>query len=132
MAKFGTCAAVLLTVVGVSSAVNAWGADVWAADVMPMTTPPATAAAPKPCTDPSDFIYTNCQLTWRGITIYVIVDMGLGWQSHGAPFDPQSAVAASYLIQKQNRSGGPEYEDLAGKCVSASGPVQTRGCRASY
>jgi hypothetical protein len=27
-----------------------------------------------------------------------------GWQSHGAPFDSQSAVGASYLIQKQNRS----------------------------
>jgi hypothetical protein len=26
-----------------------------------------------------------------------------GWQSDGAPFDSQSAVDASYLIQKQNR-----------------------------
>src|SRR6478735_3906188 len=32
------------------------------------------------------------------------VDAWAGWQSHGAPFDPRSAVAASYLIQKQNRS----------------------------
>jgi predicted porin len=73
--------------------------------MMPMKAPPAAAdSAPKPCTDGWDFITTNCQLTWRGITVYGAIDGGVGWQSHGAPFDPRSAVGASYLIQKQNRS----------------------------
>ena len=102
MAKLRIGAAFLLTVVGVSSAV-----DAWAADVMPTKAPPApadSAAVARPCTDPSDFFTTNCQLTWQGITVYGIIDMGVGWQSHGAPFDPRSAVGASYLIQKQNRS----------------------------
>jgi len=48
-------------------------------------------------------ISTDCQLTWQGITVYGIVDTGVGWQSHGAAFDPKSAVGSSYLIQKQNR-----------------------------
>src|SRR5882762_2525730 len=79
--------------------------EAWAADIMPMKAPPAGAAsAPKPCTDGWSFIATDCQLTWQGITVYGTIDAGFGWQSHGAPWDPRSAVGASYLIQKQNRS----------------------------
>src|SRR5258706_6090496 len=124
MVKLGICAAVLLTVVGASGAVDAWGANIWAADVTPMTPKPTTeAAAPKPCTDPSYFISTNCQLTWQGITIYGVVDMGFGWQSHGAPFDPRSAVAASYLIQKQNKSAlwSPAPNALSNSTIGIKG-----------
>jgi len=103
MAKLGTCAVFLLTVVGASST-----ADAWASDDMPTKAPPAptdlAAAPPRTCIDPSDFITTNCQLTWHGITLFGTIDAGFGWQSHGAPWDPRSAVGASYLIQKQNRS----------------------------
>jgi predicted porin len=100
MTKIGISAAILLAVAGASCAV-----DVRAADIMPLKAPPAAAAsAAKPCTDAWDFIATNCQLTWHGITIYGTIDAGVGWQSHGAPLDTRSAVGASYLIQKQNRS----------------------------
>ena len=95
MTKLRILTGIVLAVAGASCAV-----DVWAADDMPMK----AASAPKPCTDPWDFIATDCQLTWQGITIYGTIDAGFGWQSHGAPYDPRSAVAASYLIQKQNRS----------------------------
>jgi hypothetical protein len=73
---------------------------------MPTKSPPATAtSAPKTCTgDPWDFVATNCQLTWAGITIYGTIDAGVAYQTHGTPYDPRSAVGASYLIQKQNRS----------------------------
>src|ERR1700754_483271 len=101
MAKLGLFVASLLAVVEASIA-----GGVWAAEVMPtkaQSTTTDAAAAPHPCTDPSDFVTTNCQLTWNGITVFGIVDMGFGWQSHGAPFDPKSAVSSSYLIQKQNR-----------------------------
>ena len=101
MPKLAFCAAFLLAAVG-----GSYTADAWAADDMPTKAPSATtpsAVAPRPCTDPTDFITTNCQLTWQGITVFGIVDTGFGWQSHGAPFDPRSAVGASYLIQKQNR-----------------------------
>jgi hypothetical protein len=43
------------------------------------------AAAPKTCTGLWDFIETDCQLTWYGITVYGTIDAGVGWQSHGAP-----------------------------------------------
>src|ERR1700730_552418 len=77
----------------------------WAADAAPTNPSPATtASAPKPCTRLWGFIDTNCQLTWQGITVYGTIDAGVGWQSHGAPFDPRSAAGASYLIQRQNRS----------------------------
>jgi predicted porin len=98
MTKIGISAAMLLAVAGAACA-----GDAWAADIMPLKAPPA-ASAPKPCADAWDFIVTNCQLTWQGITIYGTVDAGFGWQSHGAPLDRRSAVGSSYLIQKQNRS----------------------------
>ena len=101
MAKLSICAAFLLAAVGGSCTV-----DAWAADDMPTRAPSATtpsAVAPHTCNDPVDFFTTNCPLTWYGITLYGIVDTGVGWQSHGAPFDPKSAVGSSYLIQKQNR-----------------------------
>ena len=66
----------------------------------------ATAAsAPQACTDAWDFIATNCQLTWQGITVYGTIDAGVGWQSHGAPFDPRSAVSSLIL--------NPETEQVA-------------------
>src|ERR1700704_7175299 len=100
MTKIGISPAILLAVAGASCAV-----DLRAADIMPLKAPPAAAAsAPKPCTDAWGFIATDCQLTWQGITLYGTIDAGVGWQSHGAPFDPRSAVGASYLVQKQNRS----------------------------
>jgi predicted porin len=107
MAKHVICAAFVIAAVGGS-------VDAWAADDMPIKAPSATTpstGAPPPCADPADFITTNCQLTWHGITIFGAVDMGFGWQSHGAPFDPVSAVTSSYLIQKQNR--GPMWTRAA-------------------
>lgn len=100
MQSFGILAAVILAAAGVSC-----GEQAWAADVAPPGAPAPTAAStPKSCTGAWDFIATDCQLTWYGITLYGTVDAGVGWQSHGAPFDRRSAVGASYLIQKQNRS----------------------------
>ena len=97
--KLGIFAATILAAAG------ACQADAWAVDVAPTSaSPPATASKPKTCTNFWDFVATNCELTWQGITVYGIVDMGGGYQTHGAPFDPRSSVGASYLLQKQNRS----------------------------
>jgi len=100
MAKLRISTGIVLVVAGAS-----WMGDAWAADSQPPKTAPAAAAStPKACTDPWSFIATDCVLSWYGITVYGTVDIGVGWQTHGAPFDPRSAVGASYLIQKQNRS----------------------------
>ena len=83
----------------------------------------AAASAPKACTDGWGFIATDCQLTWRGITVYGAIDAGFGWQSHGAPWDPRSAVGASYLIQKQNNSAlwGPAPNALTNSFIGIKG-----------
>jgi predicted porin len=93
--------------------------EAWAADVVPAT----AASAPKPCTDGWSFIATDCQLTWQGITVYGTIDAGFGWQSHGAPWDPRSAVGASYLIQKQNNSPlwGPAPNALTNSFIGIKG-----------
>ena len=67
--------------------------------------PSATSSSTPPtCTDPVGFFTTDCVLSWYGITVFGVVDAGGGWQSHGAPWDKNSAVSASYLIQRQNNS----------------------------
>src|SRR2546429_2501670 len=119
MAKFRTLAAVLLAAGGASC-----GVEARAADAVPTGATAATAAsAPKPCTDGWGFISTNCQLTWQGITVYGTIDAGFGWQSHGAPWDPRSAVGASYLIQKQNNSAlwGPAPNALTNSFIGIKG-----------
>ena len=112
-------AAVIIAAGGAS-----YGVEAWAADVVPTGASAATAAsAPKPCTDGWGFIATDCQLTWQGITVYGAIDAGFGWQSHGAPWDPRSAVAASYLIQKQNNSAlwGPAPNALTNSFIGIKG-----------
>ena len=119
MTRLGISTGIVLAVAGAS-----WAADVSAADIMPMKAPPAAAAsAPKPCTDGWSFIATDCQLTWRGITVYGTIDAGFGWQSHGAPWDPRSAVGASYLIQKQNNTAlwGPAPNALTNSFIGIKG-----------
>src|SRR5258705_1319968 len=119
MAKLGIFAAVILAAGGASCEVEAW-----AADTMPVKTPPAAAAsAPKTCTDGWGFIFTDCQLTWQGITVYGAIDTGFGWQSHGAPWDPRSAVGGSYLIQKQNNLAlwGPAPNALSNSFIGIKG-----------
>ncbi|MBV8239437.1 MAG: porin, partial [Hyphomicrobiales bacterium] len=92
MTKLGIVAATILAAAGACCGVSA--AD----------------AAPKTCTGLWDFIETDCQLTWYGITLYGVIDAGYGYQTQGAPLDPRSPPGASYLVQKTNR--GPRW-DLA-------------------
>jgi predicted porin len=87
--------------VGAMYAVNARAADM----TMPIKAPPAASAnAPASCTNASDFITTNCQLSWYGITVYGAIDVGGGWQSHGASSHDTFPAPASYYIQKMNNS----------------------------
>ena len=67
--------------------------------------PPASAvvAAPATCGSIYDFFLTSCPLTWYGVSFYGTVDVGGGYQTHGAPFNRDIQSGASYLIQKMNR-----------------------------
>jgi predicted porin len=41
-------------------------------------------------------------LTWHGITLYGLVDMGLTYQNHGAPLSNTAGVGLGYLISKNS------------------------------
>ena len=99
MAKLTICVTFLLAAVG-----GSYTADAWAADVVPTKAPASLAdatAAPRPCADPADFITTNCQLTWHGITLFGIVDMGFGW-----PADSDRAARADTANQHGESAWG--------------------------
>src|SRR3984885_4158359 len=51
-----------------------------------------TAATPAPA--------TNDSLTWHGITLYGTIDIGLQYESHGAPFSDYYTPASTNIIQK--------------------------------
>ena len=70
IAKLGIFAATMLASAGALCEV-----DAWAADMIPTT----ASASPKLCTSLWDFVATNCQLTWQGITVYGTIDVGGGW-----------------------------------------------------
>src|SRR5262245_55243261 len=93
----------MLAAAGAAS--GAWAAEPAATKAAPAS-PSATTStsAPKTCTGVWDFIETNCQLTWYGITLYGAIDAGFGYQTHGAPLDPRSPPGASYLVQRYSRS----------------------------
>src|ERR1700757_4452442 len=61
-------------------------------------------AAPKTCTGLWDFIETDCQLTWYGITLYGAIDAGFSYQTHGAPLDTRSPPGSAYIVQRYSRS----------------------------
>lgn len=98
MTKLGIVAATILATAGVCCAVDARAAE------PAMASPSTTASGPKTCTGLWDFIETDCQLTWYGITLYGTIDAGFTYQTHGAPFDPRSPPGSAYLVEKYSRS----------------------------
>jgi len=41
-------------------------------------------------------------LTWHGITLYGLVDMGVTYQNHGAPLSNTAGLGLNYLISKNS------------------------------
>src|SRR6266436_5797804 len=101
MTKLGIFAATIFAAAG--AATGAWAADAVATKSPAGTSATPSASAPKTCTGAWDFIETDCQLTWYGITLYGVIDAGYGYQTHAAPLDPRSPPGASYLVQSTNR-----------------------------
>jgi predicted porin len=90
-------AATAIAVLGGAGAVHA--ADL---DAMPTKAP--VKAPDAVCSSILDFFTTACQLSAYGVRVYGTVDVGFGYQTHGAPFDPQFVTGASYFLQKMNRT----------------------------
>jgi len=100
MTKLRIYTGIVLAVAGASCAV-----DAWAADIVPVKAPPATAAsAPKPCTDGWTFIATDCQLTWHASRSTARLTRGSAGRATARRGTHDPLVGASYLIQKQNNS----------------------------
>src|SRR6202140_2926813 len=100
MKKFRVFASMIFGLAGAAYATDASAAD----DIMVTKAPPAATmkalSQPATCSSLEDFVVTACPLTWNGITVYVTIDGGVTWLSHGAPFNGTSAVGAAYLVQK--------------------------------
>ena len=102
MRKWGVFAAAILGVAGVADVTAVPAAD------LPIKAPPAptASATPPACTSLDAFFLTNCALSGYGVTVYGVIDVGEGWESHGAPFNKLVPQGVDYFVQKPNRSSG--------------------------
>jgi predicted porin len=98
--KVAVASAAVVVFGGVSGAV---AADL---DTMPAKEPVYKALpGPTTCTNVVDFFATACQLAWYGVRFYGTIDVGYGYQTHGAPFDKLQGWGVDYLLGKPNRAG---------------------------
>jgi predicted porin len=72
--------------------------------------PPNTPAVPYvaadgTCRSAIDFFTTPCQLAWYGVRIYGTIDVGLGYQTNGAPLDRFFSPGLTYFPGKMNSGG---------------------------
>jgi predicted porin len=65
----------------------------------------------------SSLVADDGGLTWHGITLYGAVDMGLGYQTHGAPLSNSAGFGLAYLI---SRNGNRPYFGAAPNALSGS------------
>src|ERR1700722_10300719 len=99
-----TACAALFLVLGCAGAASAADYSVMPTKAPMLTKEPLAPPPPSSCTNPQDFFLTNCQLSWYGVRFYGTIDVGYGYQTHGAPWNPFFTPGASYLLQKMNRS----------------------------
>ena len=76
------------------------------AGVAHAATEPAPAAPPTPaaCASVQEFRATDCSLTWNGITLYGVYDVGVGWVSHGLPENGYNYEGESLVNRNGNHS----------------------------
>jgi len=76
------------------------------AGVVSAAAEPAPAAPPSPaaCASVQEFRATDCSLTWYGITLYGVYDVGVGWVSHGLPENAYNYEGESLVNRNANQS----------------------------
>jgi predicted porin len=84
-----------------------------AAEGVAPASPPGAAV----CASFQDFLATDCPLTWHGITLYGVYDVGLGWVSHGLPENGYNYEGESLV----NRNGNHSQFLIAPNNLSQSG-----------
>src|ERR1700675_4881676 len=65
---------------------------------------PAAPPTPAACASVQEFRATDCSLTWNGITLYGVYDVGVGWVSHGLPENGYNYEGESLVNRNGNRS----------------------------
>jgi predicted porin len=87
-----------------SAALLSWSA--LAADLpTQQPTPPSAPLATSCFASLYDFLISgpeDCPLTWYGITLYGTIDVGAGYESHGAPFNGNYPNGVETLISKNS------------------------------
>ncbi len=58
-------------------------------------------STPEACASGHEFVTTDCELSWHGITLYGAYDVGAGWVSHGLPENATNYEGESLV----NRNG---------------------------
>jgi predicted porin len=61
-------------------------------------------SSPAGCTSAKEFLATDCTLTWYGITLYGVYDVGVGWVSHGLPENAYNYEGESLVNRNGNHS----------------------------
>jgi predicted porin len=91
-----------------STAAIALGSAAHAADLQAYTKAPAMTPAPAlvGCTSAVQFVVTDCPLTYYGITVYGTIDMGGGYETHGAPFNKNIISGVQELVRKNGHESG--------------------------
>jgi len=72
-------------------------------------TQPPNPAQPAPpgssgCASTREFFATDCPLTWHGITVFGVYDVGVGWVSHGLPENGFNYEGESLINRNGNHS----------------------------
>jgi len=101
MTKFGLYAALpaAMLLAGAASMTAALADDPILTKAPPGSAPPG----PTSCDSVPAFFLSTCQLAWYGVRFYGVIDVGGGYQTNGAPFNPQFPQGSSYVVQKMNR-----------------------------
>src|SRR5260370_13150540 len=82
---------------------NIMGGVAGAAD-LPTAEPAPAAATRAACASVQEFRATDCSLTWNGITLYGVYDVGVGWVSHGLPENGYNYEGESLVNRNGNHS----------------------------
>ena len=91
-----------------STAAIALGGAAHAADLPVYTKAPPPQPAPPlvSCTSAVQFFVTDCPLTYYGITVYGTIDLGVGYETHGAPFNKNIISGVQELMRKNSNRPG--------------------------
>ncbi len=82
-----------------------WGVVLSCAIVGPVRSQaPAAQPSPAGCASPAEFFATDCPLTWHGITLYGVYDVGVGWVSRGLPENGYNYEGESLVNRNGNHS----------------------------